>query len=271
MPYKFCKKGECDAIKPRRTADGFWYEHKKRILGGAVLLALIGFFYLFFYSALLRINKITVSGTDSFETLNAIQQITRQVAERKYFWWPADNYFIFSAGKTEEKILTELNLASIKIEKKFPQTLKIEASEKKPVLIWREKGDYFYVDSEGIVLKAVRQENINYDLPLVGYATTTTVIVGRPVIGREQVAFIAETTKEMGQEIKGIEVVRTTVSEEDNQIYFYTAGGWYVIFSEDNDLQEQIENLKDFWEQKKDTLGQLEYVDLRVKGRIYYK
>jgi cell division septal protein FtsQ len=272
MSHKFWKKGEYKIIKKKSLSDDFLKKHKKKILILSVILAAAGLFYLFFYVGFWRIKKITFSGTENGEIISSVEIILRQtMTDYRYGILPKNNFFILEANELEEKILADIDLAAIAIDKRFPATLKIEIEEKLPVLIWQEGNDYFYVDQEGLILKAIRPENIIYDLPMASYATTTAVIVGRKIADKGKIIFIKETAEQIAAKLKKIKLSKIIIAEENKHIYFYTTAGWFAIFSEKREIAEQVKYLNDFLEQKGQEANNLEYIDMRVPDRIYYK
>ena len=58
-----------------------------------------------------------------------------------------------------------------------------------------------------------------------------------------------------------------------NDFYALTSSSWKILLSVDTDISFQIDAMASFIAQKlpADRLAKLQYIDLRIQDRIYYK
>ena len=51
-----------------------------------------------------------------------------------------------------------------------------------------------------------------------------------------------------------------------------TARGWQIYFNPEYSVEKQLRALEVAWEDEiKDSINSLEYIDLRIEGRVYYR
>lgn len=237
------------------------------------LLIAAGLAYLFVYSPVFRIEKIVMSGSHDPEVLNQVQLvIKRQLAGYQFSVWPRRNMLLIDLAELQSTVQSDLSLDYLKIEKKYLHTLKVEAREKVPALLWRAGDEYYYLDKEGQALAAVKFENIRFDLPLVSRGTTTAVQLNAPVLAPDEVGFISAVAAKFKASFENLNIRQIIARQMHNQeIFFYTNEGWYFILKVGAAIDLPLENLKLLLADKlKDRAG-LEYIDLRIEDKIFYK
>ena len=73
--------------------------------------------------------------------------------------------------------------------------------------------------------------------------------------------------------ISGVVVKNIKIPENSfNEFRVYTSQGYYIIFTTEEEIKDQLDVLRIFLNDKKDDLSfNPQYIDLRVDGRVYYK
>ncbi len=276
MKWKFIKKNKYQNpfLPKRNKLDLNKQRRKKRIfLISLMFFILIVLFYFLFYANFLKINKISISGTQKTEIITEIRLEVQRSKSGLYFGLiPKDNILFFNTKALEKKINNNIVLEKLEIKKKLFGSLEIIVKEKLPVLIWREGKDYYYIDKLGIVMGARKFEELEFDLPFINYGTTTQIIVGRKIITEENIKFIQFVLNKFKKIFREIQITQTVINKKNkNNFYFYTNQGWFFILKLDNDITTSIDNLKRLLEQKIEDINKLEYVDLRIEDKIFYK
>ena len=148
----------------------------------------------------------------------------------------------------------------------------IKVKEKRPVLIWQKDREYYYVDKQGVVMSAKKLAEIKYDLPIVSSLDGAEVVVGRQLLRTEQVSYIREVVNWVKDEFSAWYIEKVVLpAVEGREMFFYNNQGWYFILSLDTDKQIALNNLALFVKQKADRLADIEYIDLRIEDRLFYK
>jgi len=284
MQNKFVRKKKYNNPFVKAIPRQSWWQQKKnrfrlRLAGSVIIIS--GLVYVFVYSGFLEVRQIVVSGTNNQEVITEIQLITRQYININ--WWgfiPQDNLLVLNKKKLAEKINQGLVLEKLDIKPSFRHKLKIEAKEKIPVLLWQNyeqiqgglAEEYYYIDRLGIVMGSILFNQVEYDLPLAAYATSSRVIVGRQVIKPDQVEFIVDFFNQSGDKFDQWQFSKAVIINKiDVEFNFYTNEGWYVILGLGQDIGPRLENLKALLDQKIEDRNQLKYVDLRIKDKIFYQ
>lgn len=233
------------------------------LLGSVIALLFLPFW---------QINKIEAAGT---EKISASEFIDAAEHFLSGFWLkkiPKNNYFLISSDKLAIKFEEKFpGLKEIKILKKFPSSLAVEARDREKMMIYCGKIDCFYLDETGVIfedapeiyggLKAVLKDNSDREIKK-----------GEKAIEPKLVNFVVQTQKLMNDKIN-INLVNFEISKySSSDISAVTPEEWKILLDSNLDLTEQVLSLKKILEEKiKDQRTMLEYIDLRIENRVYYK
>jgi len=255
------------------SPDGFLKQHKKKIIVFFYCMAVIGLIYLFIYSPIFKINKIVVRGTNESDIISQLQIISRsEILKRKWLILPKSNYLVFSSGELKNYINANLILDELEVDKKLLHTLKIYAKEKIPALQLEDSGANYYIDKNGLVTGAIDSTAIKYDLPKISYGTSTRVTVGSIILDKSDVGFIKNVFVKISDKFRGWRIIRAVfIDKKNSQLKFYTNEGWYLILNTEALVDKQLENLDALLRQKIQDRRELEYIDLRIEDKIFYK
>ncbi len=247
----------------------------------ALLLAFFVIWFIFF-SPFFRIKELTILGdkiTDSEKIKNEINQI---IKKNVFFILPGDN-IIFIKPAEIKKILSQENprFQNIEIEKKFPNILRTEISEREGIIIWCRQENCFFVDKIGIayaeVLSAeplfiIEREN-QEKMFVVQEEKEEKIEIGQKVANQNFIKFVLEISKEL-ENFSGLEVIALRTPESiSSEVWVTTNEGWQAVFDVSKSAKSQIANLAKFLNEKisEKERKNLKYIDLRVQGKIYYK
>ncbi len=221
-----------------------------------ILLLLTGLVYFFLFSSYFKIKNVYIVGAEELES--KVSEIIQKRLTQK------SNIFLFSDNATKVEIAENFSIFSkVEIEKGFPDALKVELVKREPVLICNCSGDQFLIDVDGIAFKADEE----YDnLPTV--EKDTDLKVTDKAFSSEFVAFVRELWENFPAKTH-LKIEKILVPETDFVIDVYTDKGWRAIFDTTKNCAKQLDNLAlilpEIGDQK------IEYVDLRLKEKIYYK
>lgn len=243
-----------------------------------LIIAIVGFIlYLLFFSGLLEINRVNVSG------LNKISgdEFDKGLNERLDSKWLGllkrqRNLIFFDADFFRAEILTAFpEIKEISVNKEPLHTLNIDVMERTTIGIWcLTSGSTWlttsckYFDEGGtlwgeaakssgflvLVVEDMRQDIKEMVQVDSGILADVMLILGR--------------LKEMNIFINKF-IIPDKFFGDFNVL---TSGGYDLLFNTDSDIKEQLEVLEIFLKEKKgDSDFKPQYIDLRLKGRIYYK
>jgi len=281
------------------------------LFGGLFFCLLGGLAYFLIWHPFLWVKNIEVKSDKEpkYYLPEQIEEIVQGELEKKLFQFvPRKSIVLVSVSVIRENILGRFSeIKSVEIDKKIPDSLKVEITERESIGIWCQieyfgektpknsdtESEYtgqaatssedtrerkikgcFNIDQEGVVFKESPLIHGNFVLNI--YQSKGGKIELREEVTIPQVVeFISITEKEL-PEIKttgGLSLSPVDfeiVSEEDLRIK--TELGFEIYFNPSYSVDSQLKMLEVVLnEQIKEELTSLAYIDLRIQGRAYYK
>jgi cell division septal protein FtsQ len=232
------------------------------IIGPLVILG-----WLLFFTDTFAVSAITVVDAKP-NTEASIRTISESSMKKNILFVPTD--------QVEQKILHDVpQVRDIHILRKLPGTLKIIVQEKKPALLLVSGGSYYFVDAEGIAY-----ENASLDvlpgvvLPTVKNSDSLAkVTLGTNAVEGSFVDFITEAQKKL-PEIAHAQIAEMRIpSLATREVHFLLDRNWKILMDTTRSAEGQLDILSRLLE---DTIPDeeqqtLEYIDLRIPNRVYYK
>ena len=267
----------------RRTAPRQrWIFFQKSVFWFLALILLIFIIWLIFFSPFFRIKEMSIIGNKSTSSEKIKNEVNQIIKKRAFFILPKDN-IIFINPTEIEKVLSQENpsFQEIKAKKKFPDILKIEISERRSAIIWCRQENCFFTDKNGIAYAEVffaellsfgGKENMEKML-VVQEEKDEKIRTSQKVADQNFIGFILEISKNLEQ-IESLEIISLRTPESaSSEIWITTIEGWQVIFNTSEPAKKQAGDLAKFLNEKinEEERKNLEYIDLRIPGKIYYK
>ncbi len=266
-PYRVKKK------KPIFRNRFFW-------LGILIFVVIIGIFYLICFSAFFQIKEIKISGNSAFAEASAdkqkvsiedIRNVIEKEVEQKFLFWPSKSIFLINLKEINEMVLEEFpQLAKVNLKRSFPDTMLIEIEERKPVAIFLQNENIFFIDREGIIFEQVvdvkPQQIITRNLD-----ATKELKLGEKVIEKELLSKILEIEFKLKTDLKIESPEILVVSEE--RLNVKTSEGWEIYFNLEGDINWQLTKLGAVLEKEipLERREDLEYIDLRFGNLAPFK
>jgi cell division septal protein FtsQ len=179
------------------------------------------------------------------------------------------NFYIFSKDSIEKHLEESLpQLKDIKVEKEWKsKSITIFATLKKPVFALSCKEEYV-LDSEGIIL-GLRQDE---ELPIISVSDYQEYLsVGDKPFDRKVIVFLNEVRNNqylIGSDIKTI----TFLNNQKKDLEIMTEKGYKIFFDCDRSAKNQLEILSRILNEiSQSGKDQVEYIDLRIEDKIYYR
>jgi hypothetical protein len=266
------------SVKSIKFKDGLARKRRQRFFMRAYaifvgsIVCIVAIIYAIFYSGWFDLNKYEIAGTNIIDS-EAIKENLNTYLDYKFMnFLPVGRNILFIDNEDLERNLFDNNdlLKTIQIEKRYWHALSVIVTEREALGVWcfenyvgDHKCRYFDRDmktwgdidkTSGFVLptiddfKTIDNQEINSEL-FDGVMKIINGLRGIATIGEIQVK-----DKSIGDMVVIID------------------RPFYLKFSLESDLADQLEVLKIFLNNKKDDTTFLpQYLDLRVDGRVYYK
>jgi cell division septal protein FtsQ len=232
------------------------------------IAVIMGIIYLLFFSRMFDVREVSFNGLDTVSSDKFRLKIDENLNEKILKFLPRrNNIFFVNTGNFEKEFASEYPIfKSVNIQRKLLHGLVLDFLERKPAGIWCFNppvgGDCSYFDDDKVLWGQPAKSSGFIFLTIEDRRETTD-----KKIDEDFFKPITRVVKSMTGEIKNIIIP----ADSFNEFRVYTTD-YYIIFITDSDIQNQLDTLKIFMNEKnKDSNFHPQYIDLRIDGRVYYK
>lgn len=240
------------------------------VLAVAVAVVVIG---IFMFSDKFQVKRIIVVGNDSVSDERVEEQIDLDKDGTVWGIFPRSNIFFFSTERATARLMEEIvQIRQVKVTRQMPDVLKVYIEEREPALVWMTGDQRYYLDLEGVISKEIHGE-LEFSLPTMRDESNREVQTKEKLVSKDFVDFAASLARTFQSET-GLEYEElSTPAPISREIRVRTKMGWYIYFTSERTLESQYQKLLLILnkELKKGRMEKLEYVDLRIKDKIFYK
>lgn len=240
----------------------------------AVIFIILAAIYTLLFSSYFGVKSATVVGNQKISFDDAQKALQETENARNTFIFPHNNLFLIRGSVLADKLKKEFFIIdTVKVQKVFPNIIRIKIQEKEPVAVWQQNNTKFYVDQRGFVIDRVPLSDTSVTVPvIVNQVAGDIPEVGDFVISTDALEHIATTQKELPEKIGVTAKLFTMPTGFALEYTAQTSEGWDVIMSRERPVSAQLDGLKAMLQ---GTLANkrsfLHYVDLRVKNTGYFK
>lgn len=274
------KKGQQSWIENRKKKK----EKEKRsvffrIVYYFLLIAFVGVtIYIFIFSPFLQINHLELRGVEDLE-YDKVSKELHYLSKGKYLEIiPRNNFILISKRKIRNHLMEKFKkISEVKVEKIFPDTIKVEITERESLLLWCSGGPCYIVDEKGCAYSGADFESPEIkenNLIRLADASAKPVNLGEKVLNKDYISFVLELAEELKKEAPiNISSECQTSCRVAEDVRIKTSEGWDIYFNGKISAKQSIRALKTFLEKemKTEDKERLEYIDLRAENKVYYK
>lgn len=237
-------------------------------------LAIVGvgaIFYWLFVSSAFAVERVKINSSVLFATDPIVKVVQDQLGMSRWSIASQGNIFAFDSSGLSGALAHAFALSNVYIKKNRPHEIVVTISEKPREAIWSTQGNYFAIDTQGIVLGAVSDDQIKDKIVIYGHENATPDN-GAQIVKPETLSFIANVFAH-----PDIQSLRpqffVAQNDEVSEIALKVGEGWRIYFDTTIDLAPQVENLKLTLEHAvpPEARPKLDYIDVRFGRRVYYK
>lgn len=232
--------------------------------------------YVLFFSPWLDITEVKVSG-ESVIPWNEYETMVIQHLSDSSRWINHRNFFLFSLSLIEkDMLLIYPKLQSVRFTRVFPHTLTLTVHEFPYVFTWCSGGPC-YVWRNGSLVNLPAAEDSQYDpyrLTIIDESSRPVKIPGEDFDSLPFLVF-ADWRRLFSENhsLMSIDPIATMPSRYADWLTFSTREGWYVfipINQKPEVLQGVLEAFFAEFDSKHGNRKNLEWIDLRVEGKVFY-
>lgn len=242
-----------------------------RILAILLVLLVSSIYVLLFWSPQFRIEEPIVLGTERISSAAVVDAVEPLLGGMRGWLAPANALLAAPSDAIKHKITESFSgVADVRVHKELPNALKITLTERKPLAIWSAAGQFFFVDERGVAFdEIVRSESRDVSLPVVVDDHQRATIEGDRVMTEATLTFVrdifAGITREAGVGINFF----VAPSRLAPDLTLVTSDGWKIYFDTEQVAAVQIATLTEVLKSQVKDRGNLEYIDLRIPGRVF--
>lgn len=221
-----------------------------------------------------RVERIRVEGGNDVLRTEA-ETLTKAFVEREAVLSGRPRLFLVPRDRLAQALRAALpELATVQVLRRLPATLELNLQEKVAVAFLEVGGRTFSLASEGQIIAEVSPEDARRaELPRVrDLHTAIPVRVGDQVLNQSVVQLLHEVIVKLPEEfsVSVEELIIPAIGTEE--VHVRTSGGWNILLDARRSLTDQLGALEKVVTEELDaeTLGRLEYIDLRIPGKVFY-
>ena len=250
----------------------------KAIVVGVIFAAIFAGVVAFFRIPYLQVDKIEISGNNLINSNDLIKKIKTNL-EGKYFGlFPKANIFIIPKDKISAELPENFKrIKKISLDKKYFGAIAVKIDERNNAVLFCEKEDCAYADEKGFVFEKAPYFSGAVFLKLVEQRNSDSGENAKTIDEYLGTSFIAESEFKKILEFDGLinkigGGVSEVVLKKENIYEFYMNEGWKIILNDKNEPQSAYLNLITALDANiKDKRPKLDYIDLRLGNKIYFK
>lgn len=250
---------------------------------------MLGIFYLFFLSPIFQVQKVVIVGNQQISENDVRQEIDYYINRHFLLFWKPKNILLANSEIISQRLRKKfLSIENVAIKKNRFHDLEIVITEREVFAIYcriKIQNDYtaqlledennitncYYIDKEGIIFGEAPKSDGSL-ISIIKEVNNNSAMLGEKVLN-SQIIDTVSSIKIMLLD-KNLRVTEFLFhGEPSSNLEVFTPGGWKIYFDIRQDIYTQIDILDRALKEK--ISGQerdmLEYIDLRVPERIYYK
>jgi cell division septal protein FtsQ len=231
----------------------------KKITCWIFLIIVILFFIWFFrFSGFFQIKQVLID--DSVYKKQIESLINKNIKNNK-------NLFSFPSSYVEQEIKKQIpNISEVRVYKSPPDALKVVYIERKPMLILIQGNKKYIIDYYGVAFRFYLDKD--KDLTKIIDERSKQINIGDKVLTSGFLSFVKNLSKNLEASLSA-KITKVLIKQNVFEVIVYTNKDFYMIFDTTTSSSSQIADAKKAIE----IIGnkKIDYLDLRIPGKVYYK
>lgn len=234
------------------------------------LVILGGIAYFVFVHNYFEIKNINISGLTTVSENEFRKEISKIFTSRKWVVGKLSNYFLFPQDFAKAAIEGAFpKIGEVVIEKIYPEIVNISVVERSAIGVWCRTDNCFYFDKTGVIFEEA-PKSFGGLMITVEDRRDREVKSGSKVLEEERIVLFEQAKNLFSKNFPFAPVAFIVTSKDEIEIL--TSENWRILLDKKAHLEYQFSNLKYVLdEQIKIRRRELDYVDLRLGNKIYYK
>lgn len=239
-----------------------------------VFVIIMGGISYILYSPILNIRSFNLNLEDGDLKQDILAKAESSVQDNNHWWYNNKNIFLLRSDKLEKYLLKEFpNIKTIDIKRDiFSQTINLNINFRTAIFRICENESCYDISEEGVNMGL----NTSDAETLVIIKGTGPKSAGENVFSNREINWLKNILQEYNK-IDSIKISSIDIQQRSQEsiisLFVYTDQGYYMILDLDTDIIYQAQVLKQVFISQipLEKRSILEYIDLRIKDRVYYK
>jgi len=242
-----------------------------------VILVFASLYFLLFFSGC-QVENIIIFGNEKIKTTDIKNLVSKNIAKKiisiGILNIESKSIFLTNPPELQKMILNTFPIIeSVTIEKKFPQSINLKISERKPVAVFcqpDQNGKCFFIDKNGVIFEEL--QNIPQNIAIIKQLLNNNeVFTGENIIGKNIMDLISKIEAVLRDNFQ-INITEALVADPI-RLDVKTSENWQIYFNLNSNTDLQIIKLNSLLKDEisKTSRASLQYIDLRFGDRAYYK
>jgi cell division septal protein FtsQ len=225
-----------------------------------------------FASSTFRVTNVSAKGFSSTLSKDVVKKVTDTMNSSKLLMIHRDSIWLFPSDEVKKKIVESFpGVKDLKITRRPFHQVVIQGREEKGGLLWQTGQSTYLVNEQGIVSQLISQpEKVEPQLIKLRDSAAVPVKIGQHVATTNFVKFV-ESVGANFNTVTGAHLAELTIPNATLEVQARTGEAFLVYFDPTRDPGTQLEYLRQIIVKAKGQNKALDYVDLRIEGRIFYK
>ncbi len=238
------------------------------------LIIIFSVFYIVFFYSGFQVKNILISGNDNIKTQELQDIILNNANTGLVGFWNlkiiSKSIFLVNTDKINKEILEKFPIIeSLRINKKFPETITLQVAERKPIGVFcNNDNQCFLIDENGIIFEPLLIAPNNFTI-VRQTLEDNNIFAGEKIVNQNIITAISKIQKILKDNFQ-IDLKEALIASSV-RLNVTTSENWQIYFdlSPDSDINLQITklNLLLNGEISSDSRKNLRYIDLRPKDR----
>jgi len=264
--------------KKQRTAGG-GRSMLVKILMRLLVMVFVGVtIYILFFSPLLAIESVEVSNTENIDNQKVLEIIHENMDGKYAGIFMKNNLILFNRDNIKTKLKDDFRrIKTIEIVKKFPSKLLVRIQEYESALVFCSGDQCLVIDNEGeAYAQADFQSGELGENELIILKDNSQKMIEKEDFSMDVglIKFVSEIRNRLKRELDiDLKQECQTSMLVSGDLQFETVSGYRIYTSYKLGANKTIEMLKTALNNviNKEVVADLEYVDLRLDNKVYYK
>ena len=268
------------------------------VLAGSLIIGWLAYF--FFYHSFFDVQKVIALNPGGARDSQIENIVKGLLVEKKWIFLKKGNINMLSSSEVKERTQKIVNLESVSVVKRWPSTIEVNFKRRlpevilvkvplgysalpfastdtiplNPLLSQSALKEYYYLDDRGKVIEEIRGSTVPFGgaYPVLEWETDNALVVGRGTVESIIIEKVLHLDKSLLPAIRTPAEKFLFSDKLIGEIHVVTREGFRILINADADMRQQLQYLSAVLKEDiQDRRSNLEYIDLRIQGRVYYK